>query len=81
MISQKIKIRKMGNSHGILIPQEMLKSMQWEAGQFVDLILDLNALVIAKPAPTLQELVNSVPKKMKLKEVSTGKAVGKEKIG
>lgn len=80
MISQRIKIRKMGNSHGILIPQEILKSMQWEAGQFVDLILELNALVLAKPVPTLNDLVNSVPKKMKIKEVSTGRPVGKEKV-
>ncbi len=80
MISQRIKIRKMGNSHGILIPQEILKSMQWEAGQFVDLILELNALVLATPVPTLNDLVNSVPKKMKIKEVSTGRPVGKEKV-
>ena len=80
MISQRIKIRKMGNSHGILIPQEILKSMQWEAGQFVDLILELNALVLATPVPPLNDLGNSVPKKMKIKEVSTGRPVGKEKV-
>ncbi len=80
MITQKIKIRKMGNSHGILIPQEILKSMKWLPGQLVDLIVDLNTLVIAKPAPSLNELVKSVPKKAKIKEVSTGNALGTEKF-
>ncbi len=80
MVVQKAKIRKLGNSQGILIPGEMLKALQLNVGQLVDIFIDVNALVIAKPAPELATLVKSVHKKMRLKEVSTGRAVGREGI-
>jgi antitoxin component of MazEF toxin-antitoxin module len=80
MISQRIKIRKFGTGPGILIPRNILKSMQWEVGQFVHLILDSESLIIAKPAPDLRDIVKGVPKKKMFKEVSTGRSLGKEKL-
>ena len=80
MIVRKTKIRKLGNSQGIIVPSDILESLQFFVGQEIEIVIDGDALVISKPVPSLEELVASVPKDRKLKEVATGARVGKEEI-
>lgn len=78
MYVQKSKIRKIGNSQGIIFPTEMLEALHLKTGSEIELIIDNGTIIIAPQVPTLDQLLASVPKGRKLKELSTGRSKGKE---
>ena len=78
MISQKIKIRNVGNSSGIILPKELLEKFNLAPGQELDLKIESNGFFISKVL-TLDELILTIPKGETFTEFETGKAEGAEK--
>lgn len=78
MISQKIKIRNVGNSSGIILPKDLLEKFNLAPGQELDLKIEGNGFFISK-VPTLDELVQTIPKGETFTEFETGKSEGAEK--
>jgi antitoxin component of MazEF toxin-antitoxin module len=75
---QKSKIRKIGNSQGIIFPTEILEALHLKTGSEIELTVDNGIIIIAPQAPTLDQLLMSVPKGRKFKEANTGRSKGKE---
>lgn len=78
MYIQKSKIRKIGNSQGIIFPTEVLEELHLKTGSEIDLIIDNGTIIISPKVPSLDELLASVPKGQKFKEAKTGRSRGKE---
>ena len=78
MISQRSRIRKIGNSHGVILPADLLKEMGLNSSQDVIVSIYDGMIIISPPGPTLKELIASVPKGVFFSEVNTGKARGGE---
>ena len=77
--ARKFKIRKIGNSQGLLFPAELLKELKIHIGQEVEATVYDGVLVIAPSTPSLEDLLESVPKGKGFSEANTGKSRGGEK--
>lgn len=75
---QKIKIRRVGNSQGIVLPKSVMEAVGLKAGSEVDLVIEEYGLSILPPPPTLDELIASTEEGFKFSEANTGSAVGEE---
>lgn len=75
---QKIKIRKVGNSQGTVLPKNVLESVGLQNATEVNLVIEDNVLSILAPPPSLEDLLATVPKDVKFTEANTGHSVGDE---
>ena len=75
----KLKIRKIGNSQGVILPAEVLEGLKLKSGSPIDVSVENGVIVISPPTPSLDALISSVPKGRKLKEQKTGRAMGRER--
>ena len=78
MAPQRMKIRKIGNSRGLILPAHILQSLHLLDGEDVDVSVEDGVIIIARPPPSLDQLVESVPEGEKFNEAKTVKAVGLE---
>ena len=78
MLSQKTKIRKVGNSQGIILSSDLLSSLNVSEDGFVQIIQQDGALIIMAVGPTLDDLVSTVPKGTKFSEAKTRPSRGRE---
>ena len=74
----KSKIRKIGNSQGVILPAEILEELHMKSGSDIEVSVVDGVILISPPAPTLSQLLATVPKGAKFKEAKSGKARGKE---
>ena len=77
----KTRIQKWGNSLALRIPKSFATEVGLQRETYVEISLADGILVItpvAKPKPTLQQLLAKVTKENLHHEVSTGPAVGNE---
>ena len=75
-------IKKWGNSHGLRINKRILKQLNLEVDDKVDIISD-NKSIIIKPSKDknkelLHKLLSKIPNDCKPKVIDWGKPVGKE---
>jgi len=73
-------IKKYGNSRGLTIPPNTLEELGWKEGTEVDIEIANGALVILKLAPSLEELVATVPAKHRDTEDFGDGDVGRESV-
>ena len=78
MLAQKLKIRKIGNSQGVILPSYLVEALKLDTGSEIEAWIYDGVLILCPPAPTLQQLVNSVPNGESFIESKTGKAEGNE---
>jgi antitoxin component of MazEF toxin-antitoxin module len=78
MYVQTSKIRKIGNSQGIIFPTEFLEALNLKSGSEIELTIDHGTIIITPKVPNLDQLLASVPKGKKFKEAQTGRSRGKE---
>lgn len=77
------KIQKWGNSQGLRLSKNMLKDIQLEVGDEVDIAVVDSTIVIAplkniRGKYRLKDLVAKMPKDSKTGEIDWGKPAGKE---
>lgn len=72
MIAKKHKLRKIGNSQGVIIPTEAIESLGLVLGCEIEISVDENAIIIAPPAPSLDDLIASVPDGSTFSELESG---------
>lgn len=77
-MKQKLKIRKVGNSSGIILPKELLEKFGLEPGSELELQIESESFFIIRP-PTLDELLSSMPDGEMFTEMDSGPDVGLEK--
>ncbi len=77
------KVQKWGNSHGVRLPQAILREIGVSPGEVVDLQVAMGKIII-KPSPgrrkkiNLEELVKKMPKNYRVEEFDWGRPVGRE---
>lgn len=54
-------IKKYGNSRGLTIPPSTLEQLGWKEGTEVDVEIANGVLIIFTPAPSLEDLLATVP--------------------
>ncbi len=74
----KSKIRKIGNSQGVIVPIEVLREVRLRSGSDIEIGIENGMIVIARRVPTLASLVSSVPKGKKFTEEPVGNSLGSE---
>jgi len=73
------KIQKWGNSLALRIPKAVAQKSELYEGAEVNIEIDKNSnLTLVKKKVSLKEMLDSITKESLHKEISTGKAVGKE---
>jgi len=77
------KIQKWGNSQGIRIPKNLLKSTQIKIGEEVDIAVYVGKIIIEPTNKihgryTIEELVKQMPDGYSSTEENWGNSVGKE---
>ena len=78
MLAQKLKIRKIGNSQGVILPSYFVEVLKLHTGSEVEAWIYDGVLLLCPPTPTLQQLINSVPEGESFIESKTDKAEGSE---
>lgn len=78
-MSNKTKMRKIGNSSGVMIPKEIIEALNIHLGEELNLTVEGDALIITK-VQSLTELLDTVPKDLKPEEFETGDDIGLEDI-
>ncbi len=73
-------IKKYGNSRGLTIPPSTLEQLGWKEGTEVDIEIANGALVILKLAPSLEELIATVPAEFRDTEEFGDDDVGRETV-
>lgn len=76
----KTKVQKWGNSLGVRIPKVFAKEAKIDYGNFVEIKLEDDKIIINSPKPSydLDTLLEKVTDKNIHKEIDMGKSVGKE---
>ncbi len=78
MFGLKSKVRKIGNSQGVILPTDVLEELKLKAGSDIELSVEDGILIISPLQPSLRSLLATVPKGEKFQEAKSGKSVGKE---
>lgn len=73
MHAKKMKLRKIGNSQGLILPSEILEELGLTQGSEIELSIEENAIVIIPPPPSLDDLIATVPKGHKFTEIKVGR--------
>jgi antitoxin MazE len=73
-------LQKWGNSQGVRLPKELLKTAQFAEDELVELIADETGITIrkARKLETLDDLFRDYNGAYRCAEVDTGKPVGNE---
>ncbi len=81
-MSSKAKIRRMGNSQGVLIPRPLLAAAGLKVDESIEITPVDGKLVIARAAPelSLDELLGGITEANLHGEVDSGAAVGVEAL-
>lgn len=77
-MKQMLKIRKVGNSSGIILPKELLEQFDLEPGSELELQIESGSFFIIRP-PSLDELLSSMSDGEMFTEMDSGPDVGIEK--
>lgn len=77
------KLRSWGNSQGICISKDMLKSLEWTNGESVEVFTDKDRIIIKKLKPkksrkNIKELFSGYEGEFRAEEIDWGKPEGKE---
>ena len=77
------KLRSLGNSQGICISKDMLKSLDWVNGESVEAVADKDQIIIKKWAPkkyrkNIKQLFYGYEGEYHDEEIDWGKPEGKE---
>ena len=78
----RTRIQKWGNSLALRIPKAFAGEARLEQGALVELTLEEGGLLVrpvAKPEPTLEQLVAGITDENRHEEVEFGAPVGKER--
>lgn len=82
----EVELKKWGNSIGLRIPHQLVKSLQLDEQSIVELREENGSLIIKKKTKsiTLDDLLDSIPADFKypedIQDFVNSEAVGKEKI-
>ena len=74
----QISLKKIGNSKGFTLPAQVLEKLGWTEETQVELEIENGSVVLFKSAPTLVEMLSTVPSGYRDEEDNWGLAVGKE---
>lgn len=83
MAQLQTKIRKWGNSHGVILPNEVLDSPHFNSGQKLEIRLSAKSITLTPATPkkkkiTLQEMVKGMNKNDRHELIEFGPDLGKE---